>query len=173
MSAKHRFKRLGGWLLIAVIFYLLQVCGVALQFGEGGLMDILRGWQMYDGAQGWLLLAGQALSLLLIIIHVFVAAEIIRRDPYFLRTRQLALAVLALDIVLQLVNGLAYGFTGFALPMLVLQGVIFLFSVIFVMCYYTRSVRVRTYMGSDEYLRLGFLMKKVKGPEPAVEDTAE
>jgi len=170
MVKKHRFKRLGGWLLIAVIFYLLQVCGVALQFGEGSLMDVLRGWSMYDGAQGWLLLASQALSLLLIIIHVFVAIEIIRRDPYFLRTRQMALALAALDALLRLTGGLAYGFTGFALPMLVLQGGLFLFSVIFVMLYFTSSVRVRTYMGSDEYLRLGFLTKKVKGPKPAVAD---
>jgi len=57
--------------------------------------------------------------------------------------------------------------------MLIAQGGFFLLSVMFVMLYYTRSVRVRTYMGTDEYLRLGFLTKKVKGPEPAVPDGAE
>ncbi|MDR2686271.1 MAG: hypothetical protein LBB75_00840 [Oscillospiraceae bacterium] len=170
MGKRHRFKRLGGWLLAAVLFYLLQVCGVVLQFGEGGLLDILRGWSMYDGARGWLLLASQALSLLLIIAYVFVAVELMRRDPYFLRTRQLALAVAALDALVRLTDGLAYGFTGFALPMLALQGAMLLFSVIFVMGYYTRSVRVRTFMGSGEYLRLGFLTKRAKGPRPAVED---
>ena len=170
MSTKHRFKRLGGWLLAAVILYFLQVCGVALQFGEGGLMDVLRGWRMYDGAQGWLLMASQVLSLLLVVIHVFVAVEILRRDPYFLRTRQLGLAAAAVDILIRLATGLAYGFTNFELPMLILQGGLLLFSVIFVMYYFTRSVRVRTYMGTDEYLRLGFFTEKIKGPKPAVED---
>ena len=170
MNAKHKYKKLGGWLLACVIIYLLQVCGVVMQFGEGGLMDVLRGWSMYDGAQGWLLLAGQALSLLLIIIYVFAAIEIIRRDPYFLRTRQLGLAVAALDLPLRLVNGLVYGFVSFDLPMLVLLAGQLLFSVIFVMCYFTRSVRVRTYMGTDEYLKLGFFTGKIKGPKPAAED---
>jgi len=39
--------------------------------------------------------------------------------------------------------------------------------------YYVRSVRVRTYMGSDAYLRLAFFTKKVKGPIPAVPDGSE
>jgi len=170
MSTKHKYQKLGGWLLAVAIYYMLQLGGVVLQFGEGGMMDILRGWSMYDGAQGWLLLASQVISLLVIIVHVFAALEIIRRDPYFLRTRQLGLALAALDILLRLLNGLAYGFAGFELPMLIMQGGMFLFSLIFVMCYFTRSVRVRTYMGTDEYLRLGFLTKKIKGPGPAAGD---
>ena len=170
MSAKHRYQKLGGWLLACVAFYLLQVCGVVMQFGEGGLMDVLRGWRMYDGAQGWLLLASQVIFLLLVLIYVFTAIEIIRRDPYFLRTRQLGLAAAAMDALIRLVNGLAYGFTGVELPMLILQGALLLFSVIFVMCYFTRSVRVRTYMGTDEYLKLGFFTGKIKGPGPAAEN---
>ena len=170
MSATHKYRKLGGWLLVFVIYYFLQACGVFLQFGEGGLLDILRGWGMYDGAQGWLLMAGQALSLLSVLIYVFTAIEIIRRDPYFLRTRQLALAATALDVIIRLVNGLAYGFTGFDLPMLLGQGLLFLFSLIFVMFYYTRSVRVLTYMGTDEYFELGFFTERVKRPEVAVQD---
>jgi len=72
MSKKHKYQRLGGWLLFVVISLFLQLGGVLTQFGEGGMLDILRGWSMYDGAQGWLLMASQALSLLLIIAHVFV-----------------------------------------------------------------------------------------------------
>ena len=47
-----------------------------------------------------------------------------------------------------------------------------LFSVlrfVFVTLYYSRSVRVRIYMGSEEYLRLAFFTKKAKAP-PAVPD---
>jgi len=170
MSKKHRFQKLGGWLLFFTVCLFLQAVGVLAQFGEGGMLDILRGWSLYDGAQGWLLMASQALSLLLIIAQVFVAVEIVRRDPYFLRTRQQALAVAVLDILLRAVNGIAYGFTGFMLPTLIVQGLFFLLSAVFAMLYYTRSVRVRTYMGTDEYLKLGFFTKGMKGPEPATED---
>ena len=170
MSKTHKFQKLGGWLLFFVICLFLQASGVLAQFSEGGMLDIVRGWSMYDGAQGWLLMAGQALSLLLNIVHVFVAIEILRRDPYFLRTRQQALVISALDIPLRAVNGVAYGFADYELAMLVVQGVFFLLGAIFAMLYYTRSVRVRTYMGTDEYLRLGFLTKKMKGPKPAVRD---
>ena len=45
---------------------------------------------------------------------------------------------------------------------------LFVASFFLMMLYYTRSVRVRTYMGSDEYLRRAFFMKKVKGPQHAV-----
>jgi len=170
MSKKRDYKKLGGWLLVFVIYYFLQIGGVALQFGEGGMMDIVRGWGMYDGIQGWLLMAGQALSLLSVIIYVFTGLEILRRDPYFLRTRQLALAAAALDVLIRLVNGLACGFTGFDLPVLLAQGVLFFSSVIFVMFYYTRSLRVRTYMGTDEYFELGFFTRRVKRPKPAAGD---
>jgi len=87
MTTTHKYQKLGGWLLIFTIFYFLQLWNLILQFGEGGLMDVLRGWDMYDGAQGWLLLAGQAVSLLLLLIFVFAGIEIVRRNPYFLRTR--------------------------------------------------------------------------------------
>jgi len=174
MSEKHRYKKLGGWLLIFVISLLLQIAAAVLaQFGEGGLLDVLRGWSLYDGAQAYLLLAGQVVSLLLILIHVFVVAEILQRDPYFLRTLQMAFVVAAINLLVQLAGGYFYGFEGYGLLMLVLQGVVFPFGVLFAMLYYTRSVRVRTYMGSDEYLRLAFLTKKMKGPKPAVPDGEE
>ena len=173
MSKKPRFKKLGGWLLLFVIWYFLQGCGVFLQLGEGGLMDILRGWQMYTGAQGWLLAAGQALSLLLAIVYVAAAIEIVRRNPYFLRTRQWAIVFTALDVIIRMINGILYGFEGFALPLLILQEAIFIFGLLFAMLYYTRSVRVRTYMGSDEYLREAIFTKKIKSPEPAVPDKSD
>ena len=170
MTEKHKYKKLGGWLLMFVIYYFLQVCGVFLQFGEGGMLDILRGWQMYDGAQGWLLLGSQVLSLLLIIVYVFTALELVRRDPYFLHTRQLAFIFTGLDIVLRMLCGFIYGFEGFGLPALLLQEAFLVLGLLFIMLYYTRSVRVRTYMGSDEYLREAFFTKKVKSPVPVVPD---
>ncbi|MCL2495266.1 MAG: hypothetical protein FWE98_06375 [Oscillospiraceae bacterium] len=170
MTTTHKYQKLGGWLLVFTIFYFLQLGGVFLQFGEGGLMDVLRGWSMYDGARGWLLLAGQVASLLLIFIYFFAGIEILRRNPYFLRTRQLAFAVTALDIALKLADGLLYGFAAYEQASVVIQAAFLACSLVFAMLYYTRSVRVRTYMGSDEYLRLGFFTKGVKGPEAAADE---
>ena len=36
--------------------------------------------------------------------------------------------------------------------------------------YFTKSVRLRTYMGSDKYLRKCFVTSNMRGPEPAIED---
>ena len=166
----HRYQKLGGVLLFIVVIFFLQVVSVATQFGEGGLMDVLRRWDMFIGAQGILLAAGQVVSMLLVIIYVFAAFGILQRDPHFLRTRQLAFAAIAVNLLLQLAGGLLYGFGESGRLALILQAVIYAVNALIAMLYYTRSVRVRTYMGSDEYLRVAFFTKKAKGPAPAMED---
>ena len=173
-SKKHPYQKLGGWLLVFVIVFFLQGIRIFAQFDKGGAMGILRAWSTLDGAQGWLLLAGQVISVLLAVIYAFTAIAIIQRDPGFLRTRQHAFLATALDILIQAAIGLFYGFGG---PLsrfgVILQAALFPLSVLFVTLYYTRSVRVRTYMGTDEYLRLALFTKKKKGPRPAVEDEGE
>ncbi|MCL2300592.1 MAG: hypothetical protein FWC27_10665 [Firmicutes bacterium] len=154
-----RYQKLGGWLLCVVILFFLQTAGLALQFGEGGAMDVIRGWQMYIGAQGYLLLAGQAVSMLLNLIYVFAAIAIVQRDPGFLRTRQLAFAALAVNILVQLAYGLLYGFQPSGKVLLALQGAGCVLWPLVAMRYYSKSARVKAYMGSDEYLRLAFFGK--------------
>jgi len=154
------FNKLGGWLLVFVVVYFLQAAiGVLTQFGEGGMMDVLRGWSMYDGVHGWLLLAGQIVSLVTTAIFVFTAIAILQRDPYFLRNRQMALVAAGIDVLIKLAEGLLYGLAGYGWPSLMLQAGFLLCSVWIVRVYYTRSGRVRAYMGSDEYLRLGLFAK--------------
>jgi len=155
-----RYEKLGGWLLCIVVLFFLQVAGVAFQFLEGGALDILRRWEMYFGAQGVLLLAGEVVSMVLIMIYVFIAIGIVQRDPAFLRTRQLAFALVAVNLLLQLAGGLIYGFEPSGDLALALQAAGFLLNYLFAMLYYTRSVRVRTYMGSDEYLRLALFTRR-------------
>jgi len=156
----RRYEKLGGWLLCIVVFFFLQLGGIALQFGEGGMMDVLRRWDMFIGVQGILLLAGQVISMLLVVIYVFAAIAIVQRDPHFLRTRQLAFAAIAVNLLVQLAYGLLYGFGPSDEALLILQAAGYALLVPLAMLYYARSVRVRTYMGSDEYLRLAFLGKR-------------
>jgi len=160
MSEKtNRYEKLGGWLLCVVVIFFLSILSIAMQFGEGGVMDIIRRWEMFVGAQGWLLLAYQATSMLLIVIYVFAAIGIVQRDPHFLRTRQLAFAVVAVNLWLQLLYGLLYGFAAYGQLALLLQAAGYALLMVLAMLYYSRSARVRAYMGSDEYLRLAFFAK--------------
>ena len=158
---KHSYQKLGGWLLCAVILFFMQFAGcLALQFGEGGMMDVIRRWDMLIGIQGILLIAGQAFAMLAAVTYVFTAFAIIQRDPHFLRTRQRAFALAAANLLLQLVFGLLYGFAENARLFLLLQAAGYALLLVLVMRYYTRSARVRAYMGSDEYLRLALFTKR-------------
>ena len=151
-----RYQKLGGWLLCITAYYFLWLASIALQFYEGGAMDVLRRWDMLIGAQGLLLLAGQVVSLVQVVIYVFAAIAILQRDPAFLRTRQLAFVTIAVNLLLQLVYGFLYGFAQSGEFAIVLQAALYTLNFLLAMLYYTRSARVRAYMGSDEYLRLAF-----------------
>ncbi|MCL1951200.1 MAG: hypothetical protein FWF60_00080 [Oscillospiraceae bacterium] len=155
-----RYQKLGGWLLCIVVIFFLQVVGIAFQFLEGGMMDVLRRWDMFIGAQGALLLAGQVVSMVLIVVYVFAAIGIVQRDPVFLRTRQLAFLLVAVNILLQVANGLLYGVAPMGWLVIALQAAGYALNFLLAMRYYARSARVRAYMGSDEYLRLAFFTKK-------------
>jgi len=161
MSEKtNRYEKLGGWLLcVVILFFSLLILGIVLQFGEGGVMDIIRRWDMFVGGQGWLLLAQQVSAMLLAVIYAFTAAAVVQRDPHFLRTRQLAFAVIAVNLLLQLVYGLAYGFAESGRLVLLFQAAGYALLLGLAMLYYARSARVRAYMGSDEYLQLAFFTK--------------
>jgi len=154
-----RYQKLGGWLLCITAYYFLWLASIALQFYEGGAMDVLRRWDMLIGAQGLLLLAGQVVSLVQVVILVFAAIGILQRDPGFLRTRQLAFVTAAVNLLLQLAYGLLYGFAQAGEVAFVLQAALYALNFIFVMLYFSRSARVRAYMGTDEYLRLAYFTK--------------
>ena len=109
-------------------------------------------------------------------ISIVVAIMIIQRNPRFLQVEQLSYLVSAIGLIVSLsTNGLLASLIDeigmfFALMTILLLAVLFIASISLMMLYYTRSVRLRTYMGSDEYLRRAFFTKKIKGPQPAVPD---
>jgi len=155
-----QYKKLGGWLLCIVGLYFVQVAYIAFQFfGESGAMDVLRRWEMYIGAQGILLLAGQAAAMVQVVIYLFAAIGILQRDPGFLRTRQMAFVTTAVGILLQLVYGILYGFVQSGGPLFAIQAVALALNILAAMLYFSRSARVRAYMGSDEFLRMALFTR--------------
>ena len=183
----HPYKKLGGWLwLIVASSFLslpLQIVNLLLKIRQANnLATMLNSFAEEFGAtlmSGYQPAALDFLPLASCVISVVIAVLILRRNPRFLRLYQLSFLV---SICLVFVGLFADGFIldaidelgiAVALIIIVLSILLGIGSLFLYLLYYTKSVRVRTYMGSDEYLRLAFFAKKVKGPEPAVPDAAE
>ena len=172
----HPYQKLGGWLKLFVVWQFIGLAFILLSiFTKDGFVGVLREWASHPGAHGFLLLAKQTGPIVTVALYVAFAVRVIRRDPLFFRTRQLAIAVNAVTMLLNTANVLLFGLADYGIyrnkeTYMLFLALTFLFGLILPMLYYTRSVRVRTYMGSDEYLRRAFFTKKVKGPQPAVPD---
>jgi len=99
----------------------------------------------------------------------------IRHDPRFVRTWQLTYIGNAVSLVTLLTLHALYGYSegtspAYGLTMDMINVLVMLVSFLLWTRYYARSVRVRTYMGSDEYLRRAFFMKTIEWAKPAVQD---
>ncbi|MBQ9002604.1 MAG: hypothetical protein IJ087_12200, partial [Eggerthellaceae bacterium] len=86
-----------------------------------------------------------------------------RRNPSFLKIMHYFGGV---SIAIMLVYGLVTGNANGSL----LYALIGALSLFLWTLYYVKSVRVRTYFGSDEYLRQSPFTKNIQGPTPAVPD---
>jgi len=179
----HPYKKLGGWLLAFVVSGFLalpaEIAGLLLEikrandfaalynaaFAEPG--NVLPGYQ-----PAW----GDFISFFPSIVFLVIAILIVRRNPRFLLLYQLACPI---DVALFLAGIFADGlFAGlvdeigraWAILLIIPITLLLAFACFPLMFYYTQSVRVRTYMGTDEYLKLALFTKKIKGPEPAAPD---
>ena len=163
-SEYHPYYTLGGWLKAVVILLYIgaavtAVSGVAQAFALGA-------GSFYMGALGvgafrsaLAILAGIAYAALAAFLSVRVAQKIVRRDDHFLLLYHvLCLMSLAVSFMIDCAR------TGFlaALVALIPAGL----GAFLLTLYFCRSVRVRSYMLSDEYMRLSPLTRKLPSPEP-------
>jgi len=171
----HPYQKLGGFLKCMVaIAIIIPLFNVVLLFSDTGFF---RSWRGYEGAEFWLQLVRQLCMFYIIAMQLTFAVMVLRRDPRFLRTWQLVYIGTALSAAMSMVLRLMYGYPentsfayGLAMDIFYITQIpagLGLFTL-----YYAKSVRVRTYMGTDEYLRLGFFTKKARAPEPAGLDGA-
>ncbi|MCL1951199.1 MAG: hypothetical protein FWF60_00075 [Oscillospiraceae bacterium] len=185
----HPYQKLDGWLLYFVVSDFLalplRVANLLMKIKiANDRADMMREWLIEEnviapesvmGYQPTLL---DFLPLVSCVISIFIAILIIRRSPRFLLAYQLSiLANLGMIAVGTFSDGMFRSLADeigmlFAILLVSVLLLVIIGSYFLMMLYYVRSVRVRTYMGSDEYLRLAFFTKKIKGPEPAVPDAA-
>jgi hypothetical protein len=89
--------------------------------------------------------------------------RLLRCDARCVRTFQLALfaalLLLPVTIAIQILSGAA-------LPVVLFCAIGSPVVVVLWHLYFCKSVRLRTYLGSDDYLRKAFLIRKRKAPEP-------
>jgi len=150
---------------MAPVVLFVQVIG---QFGPDSFWFA---WRTYRTGAFWLQLAAQLGQLASAAAGIAWAAMILRRDPRFVRTWQLGYIGAVLSAAARWPLHLIYGYPQGVTPatdIAVAIGVLAIFGLW--MLYYVRSVRVRTYMGTDKYLRLALFTGKVPGPVPLAPD---
>ena len=98
-------------------------------------------------------LAGGVVMLLLIILQMVFVVSIFRRNPIFLRVEQITYIFLCLVQICFVVSAYLAGLfnPSFEAFELVIRPFAAILGMIVMTAYYSRSVRVRIYMGSDEY----------------------
>ena len=164
----HPFQKLGGFLAVLTYLYLLI-----------GIYDAYRVLRLLLGGMkgGFIPLISNAVGVF-ICIKMFVMIQ--KKDTEFVHFYEMVkvilfgiqivgsvLTTIFFAITLGSYAGLSIGiFWGFMLPAL-LFGVLGFFLI---MLYFDKSVRVRTYFGTDEYLKKSMFLKNTAYPQPAVED---
>ncbi|MCL2495265.1 MAG: hypothetical protein FWE98_06370 [Oscillospiraceae bacterium] len=168
-NASHPYQKLGGWLLFWVVMAILAVFySVVELFSNTGF---LRNWQTYSGLEFWLQLLLLLCLLYEMIMDAVYAIMAIQRNPRFVLAWQLIYAGSIVNAPVQLTVHLLYGYPeGITFASDIWSFFVIALGLGLMTLYFARSVRVRTYMGSDEYLRLAFFTKKMKWAQPAVPD---
>ncbi|MCL2447027.1 MAG: hypothetical protein FWD06_09710 [Oscillospiraceae bacterium] len=96
--------------------------------------------------------------------------QLLKRKPKFLRTwniaNTLSLVGHLINVITLIATGdISNGFMRQFLTIIFGMGIAVLWNL-----YCVRSVRVRTYMGSDEYIKQSIFLTRVTPPQPAVPD---
>jgi len=160
----HPYHSLGGWLGF-IAYAQVVAAGLLTILCFIGFITLARVARYYGASGGWFAFV-QFAEFVGLGFTAFIGIKfflMIRgKDPRFLRFYELMTIVCASVYVLALV------FTGFRnlggfFGNIIGQAVAFaIWS-----AYFTKSVRVRTYFGSDEYLRRSIFFKNAVAPRPA------
>ena len=186
----HPYHSLGGFLLAIVVCSYIgaAICFLYAILAVVGLAEFFiwaSDWSSYSNYSSWGSSGAVASSLfswvysivLLIIagcLTIVYANKIRRKDTNFLRFIQSAsIVVLGLVVVGNLIQmislNLYYDVSGIGVSIGQLIGIIIggIVSIALHSAYFASSVRVRTYMGTDAYLRQSIFNRKTVSPIPA------
>lgn len=153
----EKYASLGGWLLVLVILWALV--------GAYDIYTSISGWNSVSGYIGYLGSLGTAISLVFLLVAVggavciAMAYLVFRRNPIFLRVYQIfslamiaAYLLLALFLFIQSRGASSYLDTSELRDKLFQSALNALVGLGIYTMYFSRSERVRTYMGTTEYL---------------------
>ena len=179
-SQPNNYHQMGGWLLCFMILCILDaVIGFFSTIFSNGLLVRFQGLFSYFGSISLdsqlrilFLIFGGLVTIVAVVLEIIFVVQVFKRDSRFLLFYQICKIVATASILITSVfSGSAFrsfenasntiftfffSIAGFALMTL----------------YYSKSVRVRTYMGNDEYLRKALFTKNMVSPVPASGYTA-
>ena len=163
----HPYHHLGGWLafwaysqLIALGFVIIITLRSISQLSP--LMPLLR---LIDPSLATRITFAMVINVVHVVIVGYLTIKyflmIKRREAKFFRYFEIEviLAVCMYLVVLIILPG--FDSQGILQLLASVAGIAIWFT------YFSKSVRVRTYFGSDEYLRRSIFLKEVSSPEPA------
>lgn len=182
----HPYHKLGGFLKVIVVFCyigvvisLLRIISEISTYGNTKHMMLIMGYSFTGGVHACALISMIGAILIHIVSAVILysfAKMIVSKDSAFLGFIQRAsltliivLAVFNLLMLLwqnSIVGGRMVGAAGIA-GYIVGSVLLWVIGMLVWTIYFARSVRVRTYMGSDDYLRKSLFNKNTASPIPA------
>ena len=155
----ERFRRLGGWMLL---FVLVAIFGIFanLVFSVRILNQIVPIWSFLHllpdefRTAVRIELIGSVVMLSLIILQIAFVVSVFQRKPIFLRIEQISYIIACLANISFVVSANMAGMfnPGTEAFELVARPFAAIIGMIIMTAYYSLSVRVRVYMGSDEYI---------------------
>ena len=169
----HPYHKLGGWLafityaqLIAMILVVIAV--VVTFFLILRAASYFGGFLGFGGIGGFLIVIS-LIEIAVLVLCVFIAVKfftmIKSKNPRFLRFYELMCVIfVAMEVIVLIFSGLSYYLDAGDSIQSIISSLIgfFIWTT-----YFRKSVRVRTYMGSDEYLRRSIFFKNAIAPAPA------
>lgn len=183
----HQFQRLGGFLAVAT--YMWAVMALVLAYTtiqvltsvsrvNSDLGSIIGDYGGYTSTISGYTILFLILMCGVVTVNVLMFIFMQKKNPVFLKFYEIvsivvvALAVLLTIVIMSNLSGMG-GFSGYARSMVwgVLFPILFWTVVIHALwiLYFAKSVRIRTYFGTDEYLRRSIFCKK-SYPLPLVPD---
>lgn len=153
------YRQLGGWLAVLTYGLLVAVALIAVGAVLGGFTLIK--YAKYLGA-GFLLLGLLDIALYIPVVYYCIKMYrmIKERNCMFLRFYEITMLILCgINLVFMVIGGLNVYLSSGEYLKSMLQGII-IFAIW--MTYFTKSVRVRTYFGNDEYLKHSIILNLVK-----------
>jgi len=176
VQSKSKYYVLGGWLLFFVITNILGVIGDVV-VSITAIIDTFNTYDMIIGIRELLpdnfefalgiTLFGELFGLMTILYTVSFLIQVIQRKSAFLKFAQLSVIinivyVIIANIIPKFIIGSEFVEGGIAMQFAILIGAII--GILLMTLYYCKSIRVRTYMGSDEYMTKAVFAYKNQPP---------